>query len=254
MDKKELLDRAKDPNLISGIYNYCDRWCERCPFTARCLNFAMEKDQKRKAGGADEDNEQFWNQVQDSFDIAMSLLADLAEEFGIDLDAFEIEEDAAPDNREHILSAMAGQYIKSAKKWFDRIRVPIAEAVEKENSPLKIVRPDAEEGPIALAEAIEVIDYYKYFIDAKLDRALRGKNEEARDDFDDLPKDSDGSAKIALIAMDRSISGWGVVASRLPDQKAAAAEIIGRLKRIRDVTEREFPAARAFVRPGFDEI
>ncbi|MCF8078032.1 MAG: hypothetical protein K9K88_02000 [Desulfobacterales bacterium] len=253
MDKKELLDRARDPDLISGIYNYCDRWCERCPFTSRCLNFAMEKDQKRKADGADEDNEQFWNQIQDSFDIALSLLADLAEEYGIDLDAVEIEEDAAPDNREHILSAMAGQYIKSAQKWFDLNRVPIAEAVEKENSHLKIVRAEAEEGLIPLAEAIEVIDYYKYFIDAKLDRALRGKDEEARDDFNDLPKDSDGSAKIALIAMDRSISAWGVVASRLPDHKAAAAEIIGRLKRIRDITEKEFSEARAFVRPGFDE-
>ncbi len=30
-------------NFIPGIYNYCDRWCERCPFTDRCMNYAMEK-------------------------------------------------------------------------------------------------------------------------------------------------------------------------------------------------------------------
>jgi len=253
MDKKEILDRAKDPKLISGIYNYCDRWCERCSFTSRCLNFAMEEDQKRKADGADENNEQFWSQIQDSFDIALSLLADLAEEFGIDLDAVEIEEGAAPENREHILSAMAGQYIRTVKEWFDLNRVSISEAVEKENAPLKLVRAEAEEGRIPIAEAIEVIDYYKYFIGAKLERALKGKDEDAGDDFNDLPKDSDGSAKIALIAMDRSISAWGVVASRLAGHKAAAAEIIGRLKRIRGITEKEFPEARAFVRPGFDD-
>ncbi|MDB5210640.1 MAG: hypothetical protein JWQ30_1467, partial [Sediminibacterium sp.] len=22
--------------FISGIHNYCDRWCERCTFTNRC--------------------------------------------------------------------------------------------------------------------------------------------------------------------------------------------------------------------------
>ena len=26
--------------FIVGIFNYCDRWCERCPLTSRCLVFA----------------------------------------------------------------------------------------------------------------------------------------------------------------------------------------------------------------------
>jgi hypothetical protein len=35
-----------EPDLdqfISGIYNYCDRWCERCSMTARCYVFWQEK-------------------------------------------------------------------------------------------------------------------------------------------------------------------------------------------------------------------
>ena len=27
---------------IPGIYNYCDRWCERCKFTSQCLLFTNE--------------------------------------------------------------------------------------------------------------------------------------------------------------------------------------------------------------------
>jgi hypothetical protein len=27
-----------------GIYNYCDRWCERCFFINPCLNFAMSEE------------------------------------------------------------------------------------------------------------------------------------------------------------------------------------------------------------------
>ncbi len=34
---------AGDPNLIEGIYNYYDRLCERCAFTARCLSFKMDR-------------------------------------------------------------------------------------------------------------------------------------------------------------------------------------------------------------------
>jgi hypothetical protein len=39
---KEINELAKSPNLVSGIRNYCDRWCERCPLTTRCLVYATE--------------------------------------------------------------------------------------------------------------------------------------------------------------------------------------------------------------------
>jgi len=41
MNTDDLLNLADNPRFIPGIYNYCDRWCERCPLTARCLNYAM---------------------------------------------------------------------------------------------------------------------------------------------------------------------------------------------------------------------
>ena len=31
-----------DQGFIPGVYNYCDRWCERCPFASRCRSYAME--------------------------------------------------------------------------------------------------------------------------------------------------------------------------------------------------------------------
>jgi len=33
-----------EENFIPGIYNYCDRWCERCLYTDRCRVFVMEKE------------------------------------------------------------------------------------------------------------------------------------------------------------------------------------------------------------------
>ncbi len=31
MEKERLKMLAEDPRFIQSIYNYCDRWCERCP-------------------------------------------------------------------------------------------------------------------------------------------------------------------------------------------------------------------------------
>ena len=31
-------------NFISSIDNYCDRWCERCDFCARCSVYAAESE------------------------------------------------------------------------------------------------------------------------------------------------------------------------------------------------------------------
>lgn len=45
MDKEQMKKLAENPKFISGIYNYCDRWCERCPFTSRCMNFALDEEQ-----------------------------------------------------------------------------------------------------------------------------------------------------------------------------------------------------------------
>jgi len=46
MDKDRMDDLARDPRFIPGIYNYCDRWCERCAFTSRCMNYAMGEEEK----------------------------------------------------------------------------------------------------------------------------------------------------------------------------------------------------------------
>ena len=35
---------ATDPNLIPGIYNACDQWCNYCPATSRCLAFKCQPD------------------------------------------------------------------------------------------------------------------------------------------------------------------------------------------------------------------
>src|SRR6266700_2885733 len=93
MDTKDLIDLADNPDFISGIYNYCDRWCERCPLTARCMVYASEK--------ADEDNDdpevhdinsaKFWSRLESMFREAHEMIVEWAEEAGLDLEAVTAE-------------------------------------------------------------------------------------------------------------------------------------------------------------------
>ena len=64
MRRRSLTELASNPDLISGIYNYCDRWCERCPLTSRCLVFATEQvDHNGSAQSHDLNNEAFWHKL-----------------------------------------------------------------------------------------------------------------------------------------------------------------------------------------------
>jgi hypothetical protein len=68
-----------------------------------------------------------------------------------------------------------------------------------------------------------------------------------------MPSDADGSAKIALIAIDRSIGAWAILHREFPDREDETLKILAELQRLRNFLECEFPEARAFIRPGFDE-
>jgi hypothetical protein len=76
--------------------------------------------------------------------------------------------------------------------------------------------------------------------------------EETPQSLNGFPKDSDGSAKIALIAIDRSIAAWGQMRQHLPQREDNILDILVHLDRLRRKTETVFPNAKAFVRPGFD--
>jgi hypothetical protein len=107
---------------------------------------------------------------------------------------------------------------------------------------------------VEIEEAFEVIRWYQYFIAAKVARAVRGRMEEEEEKDDELASDSDGSAKIALIAMDRSIGAWAVILHHNSLYAESVLEIISFLDRLRQAVEETFPSARSFIRPGFDRI
>jgi hypothetical protein len=251
MGFKEAFEIADNPNFISGIHNYCDRWCERCPFTARCAVYAAEEaDPDLDPSAHDINSEAFWKKIKSNFQEARRMLEALAEERGIDLSevsqqSLEVYETRRRDARNHPLARAAEQYAHAVRDWSKQSKpIEVSDTVEETGS----TQEDA-------ADHLEVVYWYQFFIAAKLMRALMSRKAEIDDgDGDDGARDSDGSAKVAMIAIERSISAWKFFSDSRPDQRSEICEMMLRLEKLRAGAEAEFPLAREFVRPGFDEV
>lgn len=251
-------DPLDNPNLISGIHNYCDRWCERCPFTSRCAVYAMEEaDPDVNPAARDITNAAFWQKLAAIFAETHAMISAMAEERGIDLSAEALEpirqqKETDRDNaRNHPLALAAEEYAHAVNDWFEQESSRdeiISDTLNEVN-----LKPTADDDR---DEFEAVIRWYQFFIAAKLIRALMSSVDE--DDYLDSewPRDSDGSAKAALIGIDRSISAWKLMYDSLNERLQPSATIqrlLVHLEKLRRSAEREFPGARDFIRPGFDE-
>jgi hypothetical protein len=263
MDKKRIEELAQDERFISGIYNYCDRWCDRCPQTARCLNFAMGQEEFADPDSQDVRNEAFWKRLEGMFQVTLEMLREKAAELGLDLDALDIEE-AAEQKRllsetagYHPLCRAARAYGELAEKWFDGAEVLFGSEEEAGAGPGPFGPQREPHERSDLEEALEVVRWYQHQIYVKVVRAMQGLLEEDTDATDDTvqyARDSDGSAKVALIGIERSIAAWGTIRNQFPYYDRDILSVLAHLEMLRKKVEDTFPHARAFLRPGFDEI
>ena len=250
--KQALLEKAKNPNNIPGIYNYCDRWCERCPFTSRCLN--CELDESGNPEELDITNEAFWRKFRESLETAFDLLKDMAEEMGLDLNEIEPIEEEDDDGIVHMLSSLSRNYADMVSKWMKDHKDALLNKCEEQEQipgPRLVPSKPIKEEPASLEDLLEIIRWYQHQIHVKLSGALDSKKDEEEEESD-YPKDSDGSAKVALIGIDRSMGAWRMMADTFPEEKELL-KIHSLLTRLRLMTEKEFPDARSFKRPGFDD-
>ena len=263
---------AKDPNNILGIYNYCDGWCERCTFTSRCLTykthakFEEEIEQERR----EEENKAFWDQVDEAVEDVKDLLDEKQEEdadFGFtgfdDIDDDDVE-DAMKEHENHRkkandqpISKAGSRYMKIARNFFKQRESKLVRSYSEEGRIQKItVEGIGDELTLRrIGVAIEIAYYYHIQIWVKVNRALTSSYDDFENDeeYADMPKDSDGSAKVALLGIDQSIGAWTTLYKYLESDQKEIAEILSLLRQLRNGIERVFPNARAFVRPGFDD-
>jgi hypothetical protein len=220
---------------IPGIYNYCDRWCETCAFTSRCGVFA---------------------------DVAETQAA-LDPNFRAIVEAPALPQDEPPPPSPEM------------QAWIDELNDITREALENPEPPdLSPTIPEAHEPMLDRAHGYgmgvhrwvqahfgneqhpasdprSIVAWDGLLIGAKVHRALDGL---ARGwDIEGIPPDHDGSAKVALLSIDRSHAAWLRMIECGHTTMAEAAQFIEDLVWLGTNLEETFPEARKFVRPGFDE-
>lgn len=160
--------------FIDGIYNYCDRWCERCTFTSRCRNY--ESTGNLKPEELDMNNKAFWKNISSNFDKEILLLYKMAEERGIDLNNISEEETKEYEQKKsfidneikkHILIKLCKKYEQATMPFFKKqISEELVEKTRELVSQLHIgmkTEEDVVHTMAGLGDCEEVIRWYFIF-------------------------------------------------------------------------------------------
>jgi hypothetical protein len=260
MDKEQLKKLVKNPKFISGIYNYCDRWCERCSFTSKCMNYAMDEKEFDTPESKDIQNKEYWNKMHNIFRMTMEMVKEKAEELGINIDSIDHDEFAQQQKKVHEIienqpyTKAAFAYAETVNKWFDSNKQLFEnkgeELLSLAQAEIPGVRPDKD--ALKIQDCVEIIRWYQHQIYVKLCRAASGMLRGEFEDAEYCPEDANGSAKVAIIGIERSIAAWGGLLNQFPDQEQRMLELLVMLQKLLKQVDSAFPDARAFVRPGFD--
>ena len=228
---------------IDSISSYCDRWCERCPFTDRCAVYACQI-AIAMCGDAAAGLELALGDPQPVSGTLPEPPWAAALDAAIRLSPKEERDFARRERRRRKrlkrlpLSRLAHEFTLAALVWLRDRRGALAATAD----------------PI-LNEAIEVAGHDAMLIGAKLHRAVNGRDRSRSGDEDsDVPavqSDWNGSAKVALLSIERSHLAWQTIATATDDPEAST--FAEQLERLRSLVRDEFPRAMEFVRPGFDE-
>ena len=222
--------------FIVGIYNYCDRWCETCAFTSRCRVFAD------------------CAEMEAELDPHLKAIAD----------APPLPQDIPPppplwmqeliDEMNKVASEpISDEQLERLKPKMSPDHEPIAErATAYGHRVHQWLEARGFQSVCAPADPRSVISWFQFSIAVKTRRALTGLAEDDPEERD-WPADHDGSAKVALLGIERSHAAW----LHLVETRVSSAEevepFIADLVWLTDELDRVFPEARAFIRPAFDE-
>jgi hypothetical protein len=232
--------------FIVGVYNYCDRWCERCSLTGRCRVFAEEQ------------RLSFETQTSTRAELVPSLrslgaLAAVFQEAGLP------DEASLPDGRPQGAAGAADHDVPLATSgsrppWPDLPPTELrlhARVREISRRLLAWLVPEACAQDPVVRDSAETLQHFGYYIGPKVYRALKGRQDD--DEEDDRLSDARGSAKAALIAFDRIGEAWLRLSERGAISVLEAEPVLTELQSISAELESLFRDPRGFVRPGFDE-
>jgi hypothetical protein len=217
--------------FIVGIFNYCDRWCERCPLTNRCRVFANLAEMDFEAGNGPLTEPRM---VRERRRLAEKMIQ-------LHADAAELGAAGLPKPGERI-----GLLPPDLEPSFG----PDPEVVANGSDIYKKMQQLEMSANPAVRLATETIRYFTLYVPMKMIRAF---SQVAASGPGDQQSDANGSGKAALLGLERMEHAWRLLIETHHVSASVAAPFLGEIARMQRNLNRALPDARAFIRPGFDE-
>ncbi|MDP3149665.1 MAG: hypothetical protein Q8N83_11115 [Ignavibacteria bacterium] len=245
-------------DLIPGIFNYCDRWCERCVYSNRCLVFQKESEQKIKHILKDEDPDDptiFAQDIADNFREALETLNKMMEGMDdkIHLDeAADLDDDfekiIEPNMKMFDLHTKSNDFFKECSIFIKKIETHLS------NQNDEFMRENKEQK--LLAEVVAVLSWYSPQILVKCKRAnfsLKEMNLAVDEEMRGYAtEDLNVTLKIAYLGIKKCLQ----VLTDLYNHMNEFSDEIIELLVIGSNTEKEllklFPEIPSYKRPYFD--
>jgi hypothetical protein len=224
------------------------------------MTYALSKDEVDNPQTQDITNKAFWDKLHEIFQITLEMVKETADEMGIDLNAIDREETAKQEEQVHKIvkekpySRAAMKYTNMADDWFDSNKGLLEDKADELQTIAEAEIPGSRpaDEAVSIQDCLEIVRWYQHQIYVKLCRAASGMIRGELEDLEYFPEDANGSAKVAIIGIERSIAAWGGLLNYFPQQEDSILDLLVHLKGLLRQVEAAFPDAHAFTRPGFD--
>lgn len=261
---QDFMDDAFMDQFVSGIYNYCDRWCERCPHTAKCFVYYQEQEFMERevlAGNDPTSDESAMRSVGESLGQTMELLSQMAQEAGVDLN--NLPPEPRRRNREHPLFLLGKDWGDRVDAYVKRMHRDLPGVAEElgaqfvreyrdchDERELHAAGEQADAEIARFKDALEMLGRYRFLIPVKLGRATGGLDDAKSED--DL-HDAYGTAKLIHECLGKVIAAlWATAEFHRPWLEESVTVGAG-AEALRRAIDEALPGHKTFVRPGLDE-
>jgi hypothetical protein len=208
--------------FIVNISSFCDRWCARCALTARCELF-VKNNSDRGTTTADS-RRSLLEQVEMMRDVSQMPPAEAAP-----LETYsKLPTDLEPSSMEPSPEVVRNSAALHRKRQRARFSA---------NASVRV--------------AIETIEHFTLFVPVKMLLCL---GTVARDGPGPQQSHANGWGKAALLGLERMRVAWTLLVNTHHYSESDVAPFLSEISRMERNLERAVPGARAFVRPGFDEM
>lgn len=250
------------PELISGIYNFCDSWCQRCLFTSRCRSFQLQAEQPPQNSISTE--ESLIQQLTEALNLTKQYVEKIRQTStptgfpsapdALEQEALQKRSDTSGElASKHPVAELANHYMRLSGDWLKEELNLLEQAGRQQIEQVNLGFHTQEEALVllnSLKDAWEMIRWYRTLIPVKTVSALRAATDSTMDQH--MYTYHLGKAKLVLVSIDRSLLAWQTILTHYPEKTDDLLDLLALLIRLRREMEVALPEARAFQRPGLD--